>query len=110
MNLQDWNPLSYFRELQTLPKTVLLIGFIFLGVGIARGLSPYNKTVILALAMIALSLTAHYLSHWAYPVTTDGRTSIKWTNVFSGILMLVVTASLCWWLWVLSGRPNHLPR
>lgn len=109
MTLQDWNPLSYFRELGTFPKTVFLIGFVFLGVGIARGLSPYNRTVILALAMIAFSLTVHYLSHWSYPVTINGRVSIKWTNLFWGISLLATTALFAWWLWVVSGRPNHLP-
>src|SRR3979490_590188 len=69
MTLRDWNPLSHFRELIAFPKTVFLIGFIFLGVGITRGLSPYNRTVILAFAMIAFSLTVHYLSQSSYPVT-----------------------------------------
>lgn len=109
MTLQDWNPLSYFRELGTFPKTVFLIGFVFLGVGIARGLSPYNRTVILALAMIAFSLTIHYLSHWSYPVTINGRVSIKWKNLFWGVSLLAITAALGWWLWVLSGRPSRLP-
>gem|GEM_PF-5956640 len=72
MNLQDWNPLSYFRELRIFPRIVSLIGFIFLGVGIASGLSPHNRTVILAFAMMAFSLTVHYLSHWSYAVR------IKW--------------------------------
>jgi hypothetical protein len=110
MTLQDWNPLPYFRELRTFPKTVFLIGFIFLGVGIARGLSPQNRTVILAFAIIAFSLSVHYLSHLLYPVTINGRTSVRWTNLLWGILMLAVTASFCWWLWIISGRPTHLPR
>jgi len=56
MTLQDWNPLSYFRELGLFPKTLFLLRFIFFSVSIKYGLSPYNRLLILALAMIALVL------------------------------------------------------
>jgi len=108
MSLQEWNPLSFFKELGTFPKVLLLLGFVFLGVGIAHGLSPYNRTVVLSLSMIAFSLTAHYLSHWSYPVQINGQISIKWENLLWGLVMLCVTAAFGWWLWVVSGRPKHL--
>jgi len=112
MSTQDssnWNPLPFLKELGTFPKVVIWLGFIFLAVGIARGLSPYNRTVVLALFMIALSLTAHYLSHWSYPVQINGRISIKWRNLLWGLVMLGATATAGWWLWVISGRPLRLP-
>ena len=107
MNLQDWNPLLYFRELGTFTRTLFLVSFIFLGVGIARGLSPYNRTAILALAMISITLAIHYFSHWAYPVRINGP-SIKWGNLFRGVAALVTAMALGWWLWVILGRPTQL--
>ena len=109
MTLQDWNPLSYFRELGTFSKLLLLLGFVFLGVGIARGLSPHNRTVILGLATLAGSMSAHYFSHWSYPVRVHGRISIMWRNLIFGAALLTLTAAFGWWLWVISGRPVHLP-
>ncbi len=110
MTLQDWNPLKFFRELGIITRTVFLLGFVFLGVGIATdGLSLHNRTVILGLAMVALSLATHYFSHWAYPVRINGRASIKWGNLLRGVMMLAVTAAFGWWLWVISGRPTRLP-
>jgi len=108
MNLQDWNPLSYFRELGTFTKTLFLVSFIFLAVGVAGGLSPYNRTLILALAMMSLTLAIHYFSHWAYPVRIN-RPSIKWGSLLRGIVTLAIAITLGWWLWVISGRPTHLP-
>jgi hypothetical protein len=109
MTLQEWNPLSFFKELGTFPKILLLLGFVFLGVGIAQGLSPYNRTVVSSLVMVAFSLTAHYLSQWLYPVQVNGRISVKWGNLLGGLVMLGVTFALGWWLWVISGRPTQLP-
>jgi hypothetical protein len=108
MTLQDWNPLSFFKELGPLPKTVLLIGFIFLGVGIARGLSAYNRTVFLSLSMIAFSLAIHYLSNWSDPGSVS-RVSISWGNILRSVVMLGVTTALLWWLWLVSGKPTLLP-
>ncbi len=49
MTLQDWNPLKFFRELGLITRTVFLLAFIFLGVGIATdGLKLHNRTVILS--------------------------------------------------------------
>lgn len=104
MTLQDWNPLSHFKELGIFCRTLFLIGFVFLGVGFAQGPSTQNKTAVLALILVSLSLTVHYFSHWAYPVVID-RPSIKWSHVFSGIAMTVITAGLVWWLWVIYGKP-----
>jgi|GEM_PF-5051786 len=33
---------------------------------------------------------------------------LKWTNLFCGILMLAVTASLSWWLWIIFRMTNPL--
>lgn len=108
MSLNDWNPLSHFRELSIFPRVLLLLGFIFLGFGAAHGLSPYNRTVIVALVIIALSLATHYFSDWSYAIV-DGRTSVKWWNLVRGVLMLGITLVLLWWLWSIMGRPTHLP-
>ena|SRR6266851_9862995 len=109
MTLQDWNPLSYFRELGLFSKTLFLLGFIFLGVSITQGLSPHNRLLILALAMIAFSLAAHYLSHWKYAVQINGHVSVKYSNLLRGVAMLAVMVALGWWLWVVAGQPTHLP-
>lgn len=108
MTLQDWNPLPHFKELGTFSKTLFLIGFVFLGVGVYQGLSPYNRTAVLALAIIAFSLTTHYFSHWSYPVGIS-RTSVKIANLLCGTVTLALTVAFAWWLWVISGRPTHLP-
>ncbi|HLJ88536.1 MAG TPA: hypothetical protein VKZ53_17075 [Candidatus Angelobacter sp.] len=76
--------------------------------GIAQGLSTQNKTAVLALILISLSLTLHYFAHWAYPVVIN-RPSIKWSHVFSGIAMTAITVGLVWWLWVICGKPIRLP-
>src|SRR6266478_9556758 len=107
MTFHDWNPLKFFRELGTIARTIFLLAFIFLGVGIATGLSPHNRTVILALAMVAFSLMTHYFSRWSYPVRISDHASVKWGNLLRGIIMLAVTGALGWWLWVVSGRPTH---
>lgn len=108
MSLNDWNPLSHFRELSIFPRVLLLLGFIFLGFGAARSLSPYNRTVILGLAVIALSLATHYFSDWSYAIV-NGRTTVKWWNLIRGVVMLGITTVLLWWLWSIMGRPTHLP-
>ena len=106
MNLNDWNPLPYFKEIKsTVPKLLFILGFVFLAVAIPRGISPYNKTFFVALVVFALALTTHYFSQWSYPVRINGRISIKWTSLVKGTAMLMVTAAFLWWLWVISGRP-----
>ncbi len=108
MSLTNWNPLSYFRELSIFPRVLLLLGFIFLGFGATRSLSPYNRTVILGLAFIALSFAMHYFSDWSYAIV-NGRTSVKWWNLVRGAIMVGVALILLWWLWSIMGRPTHLP-
>jgi hypothetical protein len=97
MSLNDRTPLSHFRELSIFPRVLLLLGFIFLGFGAAHGLSPYNRTVVLALVIIALSLATHYFSDWSNAIV-DGRTSVKWWNLVRGVLILGISLVLLWWL------------
>ena len=85
-----------------------MLGFIFLGVSITYGLSPHNRLSILALAMVAFSLAAHYLSHWKQSMQINEYVSVKYSNILRGVAMLVVTFALGWWLWVVSGQPTHL--
>jgi len=87
MTLQDWNPLSYFKELKLFSKTLFLLGFLFFGASLVRGPSPVNKTLFVALAMIAFSLASHYLAHWRYSVVINGRVSIKYSNILRGLTM-----------------------
>jgi hypothetical protein len=109
MTLQDWNPLGHFRELRLFSRTLFLLGFLFFGVALLRGVSPQNKLLFVSLSMIAFSLAAHYLAQWRYPVVINGRVSIKYSNILRGFVMLAVTGALLWWLWIIAGQPRHLP-
>src|SRR5438132_149939 len=62
MNLQDLNPLDYFRELGTFSRLLLLVAFVLLFVGIAQGVTVRNPTLITVVVLIFLSLALHYLS------------------------------------------------
>lgn len=84
-----------------------MLGFLFFGFGATHGLSPYNRTVILALVMIALSLATHYFSDWSF--IGNDKTYVNWGNLVRGVLMLGITLGLLWWLWSIMGRPRHLP-
>jgi len=108
MPSQDWNPLSYFRELGTLPKVLLLLGFIFLFAGLAQGASPQNRTIILALGLIAFSLSCHYFSRslWQEP-GPPYRFRFDWWKVSEGIALFLVTLVLVYWLRFWGGVPNQ---
>jgi hypothetical protein len=106
--LRDWNPLSYFPELRTFPRTMFLLGFIFLAVGVKGGVSPYNRILILALAIIAFSLAFHYFSNWRQDVWYyDAPAPVNWGALRAGTLTLTVALALLWWLWLVSGRPMY---
>ena len=112
MTLSDWNPLSHFKELRTFPKVLLLIGFVFLGVGVATGLSPYNRIAILSLGLISFSLACHYFSksfkHDVYP---PYGIYVAWLSLLWSLMLLSVTAAFLAWLCYLTACRCfiHLP-
>jgi len=108
MSSQDWNPLSYFRELGTLPKVLLLLGFILLFAGLTQGASAQNRTIILALVLIAFSLSCHYFSHslWREP-GPPYRLRFDWWKVTEGIALFLVTLGFLYWLRVLGRVPEQ---
>jgi len=108
MNLNNWNPLSHFNELRIFPKVLLLVGFIFLGIGINRGLSPQNRTAILSFAIISFSLASHYFSiSKDHEIDPPYRNYIVWSNVFWGMLLLIITSAFLLWLYCLMSE--HCP-
>jgi hypothetical protein len=108
MTPQDWNPLSYFRELGTLAKVLLLLGFAFLAAGLFHGVSPLSATPILAFCFISSSVACHYLSKALfrlsdppYPLLVD------WPNMIGGIAMSIITVGLIVWLFLTpSAKPS----
>jgi hypothetical protein len=62
VRLSDFNPLEHFKELTIFPRTVFLLGFIVLFVGIAQGAGFYNKTAIAGISLVAFGISCHYFS------------------------------------------------
>ena len=93
------NPLSSFQEMGTLPKILLLLGFVFLVTALLHGASFSDRMLPVSFAFISLSLTVHYFSECRKTVM-DGQFSVKVTDkgkVASGIVMSVVTVALAIW-------------
>src|SRR5882724_6602109 len=109
MATEDWNPLSYFREMGTLSNVLLLLGFVFLGAGLAHDASVRNPTVSFSLSLVASSLATHYFSD-SLPWQSDPpyKRLIDWPKMISGITMSLVTLGLMIWLY-LSPAPKPAP-
>jgi hypothetical protein len=99
MASQDWNPLSYFREMGTLSKVLLLLGFVFLAAGLAHGdASPSNRTILVALSFVSLSLACHYISgSLSWQSDSPYKRLVDWQKMLTGIAMSLVTLGLVVW-------------
>ncbi|MGD0792760.1 MAG: hypothetical protein ABR920_13420 [Terriglobales bacterium] len=111
MTAQDWNPLSYFREMGTLSKVLLLLGFVFLTAALAHGASFSDRMVSGSLVFVSLSLTMHYFSQSRprlleppYNRFTDGE------KMLAGAGMSVITVCLIiWFLLTPSPKARNMP-
>jgi len=92
-------PLESFKEMGTLSKVLLLLGFVFLVAALAHEASFSNPLLPASLAFISLSLTVHYFSQSRTPLVYDDEsvTITDWGKMWSGILLLVVTVALAGW-------------
>jgi hypothetical protein len=100
------NPLSSFQEMGTLPKVLLLLGFIFLSTALLRGASFSDPMLPVSLALISLSLVVHFFSE-SRKTVTDGMYSSTVTDkgkMWGGIVLSVVTIVLMVWAALISAR------
>jgi hypothetical protein len=98
MAAQEWNPLSYFREMGTLSKVLLLLGFVFLTAALAHGASFSDRMVPGSLVFVSLSLTVHYFSQ-SRPRLLEQPYSrfTDWEKMSAGAGMSVITIGLVIW-------------
>jgi len=105
MPWSDWNPLSHFKELRLFPRTVFLIGFVLFSVGVARGVSSDNRTLILSFAIISFSLACQYFSRSiGHESAPPYRSFVYWGRALAGAVLLSVTTGFLFWLHCLTIR------
>lgn len=98
MGLSDYNPLEFFKELTLFPRTVFLLGFIVLFVGIAHGANIYNKTAFAGIAVIMFALSCQYFatSRWQ-DADEPYRMHFDWWIILKAVLMLIVAGGIGFW-------------
>src|SRR6266446_9481005 len=91
----------------TLSKVFLLLGFVFLGAGLAHDTSLRNPTVIFALSFVSLSLACHYVSEsLSWQSDPPYKRLVDWQKMVTGITMSVVVLGLILWLYFIpSPKP-----
>jgi len=109
---ENWNPLSSFQELGTLPKVLLGLGFLFLAAVFAAAVrgSPLSDRILPSgLAFISFSLVIHFFSE-SKKTVSDGTHSVTVTDrgkILSGILLSLVTIGLIVWAALVPApKPN----
>jgi hypothetical protein len=96
MALSDFNPLSYFTELDVFPRTVFGAGVLFLFVAVARGVAPVLLFVALGLIFIALAF--HFFSHCVWSDPQEPYGSRLWAEGIVYLILCTLVAVFCFYV------------
>ena len=87
------NPLKFFKELFTIPKILVLVGFVVITAGLTQNISFHNPTIVFGTTAILLALTIQTFTrgighnpHPPYNLLFD------WEKFLGGFVLFVFTA------------------
>jgi hypothetical protein len=92
MAASDFNPLSYFRELDTLPRAIFFIGCLLLP-GSLAAVGNRLPVVLLGFGLILFAVGLNFVLNCTAPDPYTSRPLLVWGNLLQGVLAFALAAA-----------------